>query len=350
MIWRLVEMNENANTFVTSIFDCWGQLIDSPEDNKLPVFPNEKFQQPPLYIQKKVNESGPVPVLWIRHEKSKVKLKPQRYRGFDIEIKDGAFGVGPTDHFIVISCNELNYIELFLKFSQNIVDLIEVGQLPSEAARTCVKDWLEFFKRNGTILDESNLIGLFGELSFIKELIVAKAEINQVVDAWRGPRCEPWDFTLSWMSPVHCVEVKTTIKPKTQITVHGLDQLWAAKQNLAYWLNFRMVNFHQIDDQSTRGSIVEIVDELRAFIGNKSSPHVLSEFNDALAQAGYTDEHKDYYLKQKIQLFDSKWYSVTDAFPSLTRNTVQKEIFERLEKLSYTLNLNGLMDEKRPIK
>jgi hypothetical protein len=78
--------------------------------------------------------------------------------------------------------------------------------LAVDALRVRVEHWQRFMERAGEGLSASGQLGLYGELSFLRALVMAGCGPRKAIDGWRGPLSANHDFMYGKVA----VEVKST--------------------------------------------------------------------------------------------------------------------------------------------
>ncbi|MEO8058361.1 MAG: PD-(D/E)XK motif protein [Burkholderiales bacterium] len=172
--------------------------------------------------------------------------------------------------------------------------------------------WQEFMARHGSDgLSDAAIIGLYGELWFLRDRLAPRAGFELSIDAWSGPLGEPNDFAL----PRGFVEVKTTTRQAPElIEISDVDQLDDRRG--------RIVLAHVRLQSNPQGeSLVQLVSSVRA-VAAADGPGRLQRLNDLLLAAGYLDAHADQYTRTwHVSAVDL--YSVADGFPRLRRDDMR---------------------------
>lgn len=147
-----------------------------------------------------------------------------------IQIKSANINLKSNDS------SNLLYIELVDKyFGELFNDLIfsifnKLFSLPEDLRADqfiiLYKKWHELFKKNDNQsgLNDQQLMGLIGELTFLKHLIskvVTPTDVNNIVSAWGGPEGRATDFTF----PAIAYEIKTISHSKEFIDISSEFQL-----------------------------------------------------------------------------------------------------------------------------
>lgn len=186
--------------------------------------------------------------------------------------------------------------------------------------------WQAFMARYGPGgMSESAVLGLIGELLFLRDQLLPLIGVRAALDAWSGPLGEPNDFGLSG----GFVEVKTTSRQSPEI--------------------LEITNTAQLD--STRGVILLAHVRVRASSSGVALPQLVSEVRSAvIGQA--PDRAMDFdnllmavgYVPAQAELYSTTYthdrtdlYSVEGEFPRLERSQLSAGI----RNCSYTIELDA---------
>ncbi|MEJ8280882.1 PD-(D/E)XK motif protein [Pseudonocardia spirodelae] len=169
---------------------------------------------------------------------------------------------------------------------------------PVRALRRALADWRALLSGARRLLGASELAGLFGELSVLRDLV--GADPGAVV-CWTGPTGSAQDFHRGSVA----LEVKATMSPEGRtIRVHGLDQLdGGAGTLLLSWFRLR----------TDRGrSVPDIVEEILGLCDDPDS------FLRALGEVGYRHSDADLYRTRVFEPVERLDHEVGPGFPRLT--------------------------------
>lgn len=189
-----------------------------------------------------------------------------------------------------------------------------------------INHWRDFFSsRKSSVLSEYEVIGLIGELQFIKDLL--DNDVPKAVEMWNGPIKAAQDF----QSEEVAVEVKTTAANKIdRVKIADLSQLYKNEREHLFLCIYRMEA-----DQSTGFTLPEFIDLIRKNLTSEN----LRKFNLDLECIGYTDETANQYTK-KYGVREKKCFEVVEGFPSITPEDVPAQI----EEASYILKTSECND------
>lgn len=157
-------------------------------------------------------------------------------------------------------------------------------------------------------------MGLFSELTCLKELIAPKIGIKQAAISWVGADFDKQDFLLE-----NCaLEVKSyrTSKGPT-VEISSAQQLSSEKEAL-YLVTYGLTN------HENGMSIADVSESISAML-SAESVEALNSFERKLMNCGYIPE----MLKEpltKFKLDKTKAYAVTEEFPKITAEHIRSQI------------------------
>lgn len=147
-----------------------------------------------------------------------------------------------------------------------------------------VRRWQRFLRENSTGLSGERQQGLFGELYFLRRILLGTVSSTDAVEAWVGWRHDPQDFAFG----AAAVEVKTTKGAAPQLLrISSERQLdTTALEHLAL--------FHlSVDAREGSGqTLPDLVAEIRNALQDAVA---LDLFDDRLFQGGYLDAQAAQY-------------------------------------------------------
>jgi hypothetical protein len=168
-----------------------------------------------------------------------------------------------------------------------------------------VRRWQTFLRETKTGLPAERQRGLYGELYFLRRVLLGAIPTGTAVEAWVGPLAAAQDFAFG----ATAVEVKTTIANQHQVlritTERQLDT--TALANLAL--------FHlSVDGREGAGqTLPQLVAELRARLTESGGTDL---FEDRLFSGGYLDVHAHLY-RTGYTVREANIFLVGEDFPRL---------------------------------
>jgi hypothetical protein len=335
------------------IKDTWQRtLVESSGGEGFPIFAGSEPGKPVARLANGGTAERPLPSIYVRLEVFGAdKLKNEAFRGFSLQIEKGGFAVNDLmQTYAIITCADVPFTDIFISFSERLIVKLEEGAAPSKAIQQMISEWIGFFKRAGLQpLELEEITGLFGELFFLKQLVEKFGASKKTLNSWHGPKGANWDFSVGELIGAKTlIEIKTTIRPRTIITVNNLDQLCPIK-DCACWLNFISVEYLENGESKADGTIIDLMTDLKASLGKSTDGNLIPEFDELLEMVGYFTIHNDCYKKHSFKPNQVRWHEIGGDFPALSRGRLPPDIRERIDKLNYRLNIAGLPESAPPV-
>lgn len=190
-----------------------------------------------------------------------------------------------------------------------------------------VRFWRDLFALAATkVLPDLALMGLLGELLFLKCHAFQSRGPDASVFAWRGPLRSPRDFQFEDRS----VEVKAAAPDASDIEISSLDQLTLDVRPLI--LGVVRISLTHLAGANT-SSVAQLVSHLKQRC--QGAPNQES-FNDRLLLAGYSDLPDYESIHFNAEPFE--FYLVNATFPRIDRLAVPSALIH----CRYGLHINSL--------
>jgi hypothetical protein len=234
----------------------------------------------------------------------------------------------PDQRSLVVELTDPEAEDLFAVFCGDLASRLVACDRPQDAVAVLLERlhrWQSFLSAAVEGLGRSAAIGLFGELIFMRDELVARVGIGVVMN-WTGAQRQPQDFVIPGLL---AAEVKTTASAKLQkVRINGENQLDASGLSGLFLVCLRLE-----EAPSAAESLNEVVASLRA-LTNASTD--LRAFLDArLAEAGYLDRHADRYASPSWRIAECRAFEIGKGFPSVTTALLPAGVSD----LSYQLDL-----------
>ncbi|WP_051776666.1 PD-(D/E)XK motif protein [Pseudorhizobium pelagicum] len=238
--------------------------------------------------------------------------------GFRVDISKETFSAGYST-WLCLSRQSGAGRDLFVQMAADIVSALSRATAQSDSwllslmlAR--IRAWQEFMRKPRTdLLRPEEELGLFGELTFMREAIAGGASAADVVHAWNGPSRSLQDFQTAAIG----VEVKATLSANSfSAHVSSLEQLDGMNER-AVLLAATRFSLH--DEGLT---LPELIDRVRQLAGDAG---VLSTLNRTLMLSGFVDEASERY-KGRFTPIDTRVFEINETFPALVRSRIGPEI------------------------
>ena len=172
-------------------------------------------------------------------------------------------------------------------------------------------------------------IGLFGELSLIKEFFLKKFSYKECIVIWTGPN-KKHDFTTSEL----LLEAKTSTLDGKKIINVSNDQLSPIYDKNLY------LSFIELNKDSKGVTLNDLIETLSLKL-NEVSDDLLNDFLIKLRQVGYFNFHRDEY-KQKYSINNFNFYEVSNSFPHIKEINKPDSIFNL--GITYKIDLEKCED------
>ncbi|MCI9061954.1 MULTISPECIES: PD-(D/E)XK motif protein [Romboutsia] len=216
--------------------------------------------------------------------------------------------------------------KLFLQFCNDIIESsrdIDKTKAINFIIRRWER-WITMFKKPYTdLLNESQVLGLLGELIYLKEYMIPKYGQSKAIDSWLGPDKSHKDFEIddTWY------EIKV-IKPSSlTVKISSVEQLDSNLNGTLVTVILDKSN-KQVDSYI---NINKYCEELEFTITNFDDK---LKFIQKLTQCGYyKNEEYDKYIYKFI---NKKEYAVDNNFPKLSKENLSDGIV----KASYEISLD----------
>lgn len=209
--------------------------------------------------------------------------------------------------------------EAYFSFCENMVDSVSGVDNETLALRLLKRrfvTWKTLFqKASPHEVPKEIMLGLFGELTVLKDIIAPKYGIKTAVQAWGGPDMQSKDFTMgdTWY------EVKCIGENTDRIHISSLSQL--SSEYVGHLVVVR-VEAVSSEFQGKSSSIVDLVKEILLLISDEITESMLIQKIHEIGVDILGSTIKDRFnVKSMIS------YSVNEDFPRITtRDILYSEI------------------------
>lgn len=187
--------------------------------------------------------------------------------------------------------------------------------------------WRKLFIGNSKkLLDENEVIGLIGEIYFLKNYLFSDYGIETALLGWSGVDKTHKDFSYDKL----WYEVKTTYSSNQSIKISSLEQLDAKNSGLLV-----VLSLEKMSEVYVGLKLNDIILSVRKLLTNSNDQEL---FDLKLASAGY--EYNDYYDVYSYALKSIRFYSVNEGFPRITKSSVPNSVI----KVQYEILIQELND------
>ena len=185
--------------------------------------------------------------------------------------------------------------------------------------------WSNVFKRGAnTLLSEDEQLGLYGELTFLKDLCEStNLSVDEIVNSWKGAIKEDKDFQLK----NRAVEIKSSSKQDKVVEISNIRQLDESGLEALYLHHYEFAR-----TVGGKNTLPDKVNEIREIV--KESP-AYDVFEDLLISVAYFDKDASEYTKS-YTLIEDYTYLVGANFPRIVASMVPG-----ITEVKYKVNLGN---------
>ncbi len=211
----------------------------------------------------------------------------------------------PKYNSLLFCFNSLDNLSLFYNFCEDIINQTEnyAGADGYVEIVNRYNQWRKMFYGSSKLLSENEVIGLIGELIFLKSFAIKKYGATVGLNGWSGPEPTHKDFSfdMDWY------EIKTINSFKNSVTIASIEQLDSENEGrlIVYSLEKMSPSFKGI----TLNAIVQQVMELLALDTDRDI------FVEKLKQVGYA--YSEVYDNYVYNYVSKESYIVSKDFPRL---------------------------------
>lgn len=212
---------------------------------------------------------------------------------------------------------EESFQPMFRAIVDDLVDAtrdLDASQNSAGAMRIVnrVERWRRIFdKANDSLLSRKKIIGLFGELSYLKDVMIPNFGAQPSLAAWRGPFEDEQDFALA--SAV--IEVKTSLSTRDgAIHISSENQLDVTEGPIF----LAIIRIATSMPDSSGDTLKGLVDSVRTLV--VENPFASSQLEVCLFASGYTEDPA--YEVETFAIASLSHLEVTEDFPKIIRRDI----------------------------
>lgn len=231
-------------------------------------------------------------------------------RGLSMRLLPPLKGQAVEQRAFAVELDDSEFSDIFSIFCTDLVEGISQCSNALEAVSLLLRRlerWQELLSTATHVLSESAILGLFGELSLLRDVLVPMGGL-MMLESWTGAQRAPQDFVV----PGTCaVEVKTSAaRVQSHVRIHGEQQLSSFGSPILFLVCLRVES-----DAETGESINDLVDHLRASCCQRRE--FALTFTRRLTEAGYLDRHRHRYDSARYRVAQRRYFRVEGGFPRL---------------------------------
>lgn len=229
------------------------------------------------------------------------------------------------------SLENAELLEYFCTFCQDLLDSTVNLKIDDIAYKTLCSRyfaWKKLFKPHSGSLSDTEIIGLIGELLFVKEYMIPQWGVSKSLESWMGPERTHKDFSTEseWY------EIKAINTGKETVRISSIEQLDGNDEGYlaVYCLEKMSPSFSGI-------KLNTLVSELMNTMGSPINRETLLS-KLTLYNFDFSPEY-DNFVYSKVGF---SMYKVTEHFPRLCRCNVPMSI----SKVQYDIVLSEIEEFK----
>lgn len=236
------------------------------------------------------------------------KFTPTRLVGAEVILVTHLRDADADDFFLRFSLANPELLEHFCTFCQDLIDATStIADDATAYKKLCGRfiAWKKLFKPSYGKLTEIEIMGLIGELLFLRNRLFPKYGIEKAVSSWMGPEKMHKDFSVDDM----WYEVKTTNVGKETVHISSIEQLDGDTSGhlVVYGLERMSPSYDGIKLNSLVFSIMEQI----------GSEFMKEVFVEKLASFDY--HYNEEYDNLVYEARSEDTYEVRDDFPRMKR-------------------------------
>ncbi len=251
-------------------------------------------------------------------------FKPRRTLSSGL-IHINTFPSAKGGNFLRMTLMQKDYIEYFSILCQDLVDFtegMEDAQNAYEQMLQRIKKWTKFFKHRD-LLNEKQIMGLIGELLFLKDYMLPMYGEVKAFESWVGPEKTRKDFSVE----TEWFEVKAITAGNQTVKISSIEQL--DSETVGKLVVFHLEKMSQEFSGITINQLVTDIHHSLSIVGQDLLGDKLLEY-----EFSFNPE----YDKYTYELKQCNQYTVTEKFPKLMR----KNLPIAISKAQYEINLSDI--------
>lgn len=234
-------------------------------------------------------------------------------------------GAGTTTrYYLEVISTEEKLESVFLDLVGNVCGRIQAGERGHRALIRAIEEFRHLLGVAGNSVERQRIVGLFGELLFLKQAL----SINEsAVSYWVGPYGGRRDFLF----PSVAVEVKTSEHREGRtVSIHSLGQLDTDDAEALFLAYYRIE-----EDPGSGKTVGNLVEEICGMLSLQEPFYAkLGEVGFGLANAGA-------WNALRFTVKEETFYHVRDDFPRLVASSLCGALTFAISEVNYRLDLNG---------
>ncbi|MDU5110578.1 MAG: PD-(D/E)XK motif protein [Clostridium sp.] len=216
-------------------------------------------------------------------------------------------------------------VTIFYKFCEDIIESTRNAKCSSYLAYIIARwnKWRSMFKRqNAELLTENQVVGLIGELLFLRDYMITTYGKSDAIMSWGGPSKSHKDYEIkdTWY------EIKTVRQGASKVKISSIEQLDSNVEGSLVLYLLEATNENVEGAISLNPLINQLFTIFEEF-------EMMSLFQSKLIEAGYSCEEE--YDNYNYRFIRRDIYTVKDGFPRI----LEKDLIEGVVGVSYDISL-----------
>ena len=243
--------------------------------------------------------------------------------GLAMEFAQYKGAKSPTGYFLQVSNAEDSLEGVFLDLVENICSRIRMGEGSYFALVRAIEEFRHLLSKSRAPIDRTRIIGLFGELLFLRRVLESNPS---AVEYWTGPQGARRDFLF----PGAAFEVKASEQSTgRRIVIHSLAQLDSDdSDNLC-------VVFYRLEDSPGKGlKVGELVADIRSLLAS------CELFEEKLNAVGFDSRTEQAWNCISWTLLEEKLYKVEEGFPRIIASSFFSGVPVGVSGVNYQVDLD----------
>lgn len=222
-------------------------------------------------------------------------------------------------------------------FSDLVVRLSEASAAAASAqVESALRAWKAAFSRRSDLLEKNEILGLFGELTILGEMLADGVDSQTAITAWTGPSKADHDFTFSGQFQV---EVKATSPQSERLKITNEHQL----EGKDVPLYLACVRAALVEERETATTLTRLVQELTTRIEDEGARRIFHQILESLNFDRFDERYEDIHLERSSITL----YLVQEGMPRITPSQLQTGVTQVSYQI-FTSDLGPYQVEVRP--
>lgn len=297
-----------------------------------------KMENPWLHLSigalRRIDAAIPLDMFWIKTEEDNYGLyiktnqatdnseQEQILKGIKVIKKSNIEG----RELLLLLVNKFDW-EIFLALCNDLTSASRIHSTAKESfneINSRLNKWQKLLMQDGDIMmSKEKQMGLFTELSLLKDVLFKEKGFVDSIEAWTGPDKDKQDFNFA----DRLIEVKSYISSKGPfISISSAHQLLVDSKPM-YLATFGLTI------SNTGISLKDLIWQINELL-NDISPSTLVKFQNKLSEYGYIHGYKEENLT-KFKIDSIRVFENATEFPKISPTQIATAVV----KLNYTIDL-----------